>query len=123
MKRLLLIGILSAALASIYSFVYACDHSSKETRTEVKVHDKTSRTVVIGATIGCKGAPHAVVDMDIDVPGEAPHHIHVTSENCEQSSPSTLRTAITLGRAFMTTVEAVLGSIIDAATGRGTSLV
>jgi hypothetical protein len=119
MKRSLVIGLIAAVLASSYSFVYACDHDSKASSAQASAHAKTIRTYVVGATTRCNMTGNApVVTVDIDVPPQtACRLIHVVA--CDKSvvdQPSPLRTAMTLGRAFVTTVEAVVGSLIDVAT-------
>jgi hypothetical protein len=126
MKRLILVGLVSVVLASIYSSVYACDHSRKVDATASARHAKIIRTYVVGATMSCKDAGKApVVSFDIDLPGgAAPQFMHLTArEREEMVAPSPLRTAITLGRAFMTTVEAVVGSLLDVASQKTASLV
>lgn len=135
MKHLITIGMTSLVLASGYSFVYACDHSTKvssstkvscETKTTqvMTTNGKTIRTLVVGATTGCP-AGQSAVSFDIDVPGRTtPRFIHIEAKDIEtRESPSALRTAMTLGRAFITTIEAVMGELLDAATGKTASLV
>lgn len=132
MKRLITIGLTSLVLASSYSFVYACDHSAKASRearaatreVATTTNAKTIRTLVVGATTGCR-AGESVVSFDIDVPGRTnPRFIHIEATEAEaKESPSALRTAMTLGRAFITTIEAVMGELMDAATGKAASFV
>lgn len=131
MKRLVTIGLMCLVLASAHSSVYACDHSAKaanasgksEATTAIAPTDaKTIRTLVVGATPGGpKTAP--VVSFDIDVPGRTAHrYVHIEAVECNDR-PSALRTAMTLGRAFMTTIEAVMGSLLDAASDKTASFV
>lgn len=126
MKRLLLTGLTSLVLASTYSFVYACDHSGKTTETTKSTESKTIRTVVLDATSGCRVSDTArVLSFDIDVPGRTtPEFVHIEAAcTREKPEPSPFRTAVTLGRAFITTVEAVFSTLLDAATARTASLV
>ena len=133
MKRLITIGLMSLVLASAYSFVYACDHSAKaakasgasaESATTViaPTDAKTIRTLVVGATPGCPKA-ESIVSFDIDVPGRTTQrYIHIEAVEIDDK-PSVLRTAMTLGRAFVTTIEAVMGSLLDAAADKTASFV
>jgi hypothetical protein len=132
MKTLITIGLTSLVLASSYSFVYACDHSkkvtseTKTTRRVVTTNAKTIRTLVAGATMGCP-AGESVVSFDIDVPGRTtPRFIHIEAKETKSNGakePSTLRTAMTLGRAIVTAFGAVVGELLDAATGKTASFV
>lgn len=130
MKRLVTIGLTSLVLASVYSSVYACDHTAKATKATNAKHEvvtttgKTIRTLVVGATSGCP-AVDPVVAFDIDVPGHTtPKYIHIEAARAEEKdSPSVIRTAMTLGRALITTVEAVMGELIDAASEKTASFV
>ena len=134
MKHVITIGLTSLVLASAYSFVYACDHSNKVTsETRKTTHQvvtttnaKTIRTLVMGATTGCPSG-ESVVSFDIDVPGRTtPRFIHIEAREAgatEMKEPSALRTAMTLGRALVTAVGAVMGELLDAATGKTASLV
>jgi hypothetical protein len=132
MKTLITIGLISVVLASSYSFVYACDHSTKitsktkATRQVVTTNAKTIRTLVVGATTGCP-ASESVVSFDIDVPGRTtPRFIHIEAKEAKHigaREPSTLRTAMTLGRAIATAFGAVVGELLDAATGKTASFV
>ena len=132
MKRLLTIGLMSLILASFYSFVYACDHTnkgidsamaSKTLHMATTSNTKTIRTLVVGATSGCSTV-ESVVSFDIDVPGRtSPQFIHIEATDKGTPTSSVVRTAMTLGRAFVTTVGAVWGSLLDAATERTAFLV
>jgi hypothetical protein len=81
--------------------------------------------MVVGATSGCRVSDTSrVLSFDIDVPGRTtPGFVHIEACERQKSSPSAFRTAVTLGRAFITTVEAVVGSLLDAATAKTASLV
>ncbi len=54
MKRVLMVGLLAFAAGSIYSSVYACDHSRKSVATTAEPQTKIIRTVVVDATTGCR---------------------------------------------------------------------
>ena len=133
MKRLITIGLMSVVLASAYSSVYACDHSAKASTAskEIKVvkeskvttNGKTIRTLVVGATSGCR-AGDSSVSFDIDVPGRTnPKFVHIEALETERPAPSAFKTAVTLGRALVTTVEAVIATLLDAASEKTASLV
>jgi hypothetical protein len=131
MKRVILIGLASLVLAAAHSSVYACDHTanaSKQTRvtreTVTTADAKTIRTLVVGATTGCRTVD-SVVAFDIDVPGRTvPKYIHLeAAATAKKSCPSALRTAMTLGRALVTTIEAVMGELFDAASEKTAALV
>jgi hypothetical protein len=135
MKRLITIGLMSVVLASAYSSVYACDHSakastaskeikeSKESRVTASTNGKTIRTLVVGATTGCRTVD-SIVSFDIDVPGRTnPKFVHIEALQTERPAPSAFKTAVTLGRALVTTVEAVIATLLDAASEKTASLV
>jgi hypothetical protein len=75
------------------------------------------------------------VDVDVDVPVESlgsMHAIHIRGTAIERSTESTgpvstvvrtAKVAATLGRAFVTTIGAVFGSIVDAALNARAALV
>jgi hypothetical protein len=124
MKRLLLVGLMMVALAIVYSSVYACDRSANATVVKSSTSGKITRTMVIGATTGCETAePTEVMSFAIDVPGRTtPRFVHIVA--CEKAgNPGTIRTAITLGRAFVTAIEAVMGSLLNAASEKTAALV
>ena len=126
MKRVILMSLVTVVLAGVYSSVYACDHSTKKTVVTSTTSGKTIRTLVIGATTGCAVTePAPVMSFDIDVPGRtSPRFVHLEArERAAVSSPSVLRTAVVLGRAFVTTVEAVMGTLFDAVSEKTASLV
>jgi hypothetical protein len=132
MKRLVTIGLMALVVATAYSSVYACDHSakaskaakvSKPTAVTETTNGKTIRTLVVGATTGCQ-AVESVVAFDIDVPGRTiQKYVHLEATETQRPAPSAIKTAVTLGRALVTTVEAVFASIIEAATEKTSRLV
>jgi hypothetical protein len=124
MKRVILMGLVTVVLASVYSSVYACDHSTKKTVVTTSTSGKTIRTLVIGATTGCSATePVPVMSFDIDVPGRTNHRFVHLEAHEKVSNPSALRTAVVLGRAFVTTVEAIMGTLRDAVSEKTASLV
>jgi hypothetical protein len=129
MKRVLLVSLLAFAAGSIYSSVYACDHSRKSVATTTEPRTKIIRTVVVDATTGCKLVDKAdksrVMTFDFEIPSkDVPQFVHMMErEKNVTESHSPIRTAITLGRAFMTTIGAVLTSLADAASHITASLV
>jgi hypothetical protein len=125
MKRLITMLFAWLVVAGIYSSVYACDHSTKTLQVTASSNGKTIRTLVVDATTGCRATEsEAVLAFDIDVPGRTtPRFIHIEAGENGRPTTSVLRTAVTLGRAFITTIEAVVGSLIDAASEKTASLV
>ena len=132
MKRLILVGLLALA-ANSYSFVYACDHSHKNVNTTASSSEtKIIRTVVVDATTGCrldksicKFDKSRTMTFEFDVPSkDATHFVNrVERERETLESPSPLRTAMTLGRAMVTTIGAVFSSIMDTVNSLTASLV
>jgi len=129
MKRLILFGLLTVAV-SIYSSVLACDHSHKNVVTTVSASEtKIIRTVVVDATTGCRmdksGGKSQVMTFEFEVPRkDATHFVNrVERERAALESPSPIRTAMTLGRAMVTTIGAVLSSIADTISQLTASLV
>ena len=128
MKRLISVGIVTLVLAIAHSSVYACDHTakaSKATKVTTTTSGKTIRTLVVGATTGCQGvSSEDVMAFEIDVPGRTnPKFIHIEATEAERPGPSAFRTAVTLGRALITTFEAVVTTLLDAASEKTASLV
>jgi hypothetical protein len=130
MKRLLSVGIVTLVLAIAHSSVYACDHTakaekaSKASKVTTTTSAKTIRTLVVGATTGCQVSTDHVMAFEIDVPGRTnPKFIHIEATESGRHAPSAFRTAVTLGRAFVTTVEAVFTALLDAASEKTASLV
>jgi len=117
MKRMIMVGVVAVAVVSTYSFVYACDHSQKTTRATT-AEKKGIRTVVVESTTACKSVDKSqVMTFEFDVPSQdASRFVRVIEHEKESAdSPSTLRTAVTLGRAFVTTVGAIVSSLMTAA--------
>ena len=122
MKRLIMVGLLALAVTS-YSSVYACDHSRKSVTTTASTSDtKIIRTVVIDATTGCKMDKSTckvdrarAMTFEFEVPAkDATQFVNrVERERAALESPSPMRTAMTLGRAMVTTIGAVFSSIMD----------
>jgi hypothetical protein len=132
MKRLIMVGLLAVAVSS-YSYVYACDHSHRTVMTTASTSDtKIIRTVVVDATTGCrldrsgcKADKSRVMTFEFEVPAkDATHFVNrVERERAALESPSPIRTAMTLGRAMVTTVGAVFSSIMDTLSQLTASLV
>src|SRR5262245_328792 len=118
MKRVLMVGLLALAAGSLNSFVYACDHSRKTVATTNESQTKIIRTVVVDATTGCKlmdkasKADKATMTFDFQVDSkDAPRFVHKIEHRSEVESTSPIRTAVTLGKAFVTTIGAVASSL------------
>ncbi len=118
MKRVLMVGLLAFAAGSIYSSVYACDHSRKSVATTTEPQTKIIRTVVVDATTGCKlmdkatKADKASMTFDFQVDSKnAPRFLHKIEHRAEMESTSPIRTAVTLGKAFVTTMGAIASSL------------
>ena len=119
MKRVLMVGLLAIAAGSIYSSVYACDHSRKTVATTTEPQTKIIRTVVVDATTGCKlmdkvdkagKAQSMTFDFQVDT-RDAQRFVHRIEHRAETESTSPIRTAVTLGKAFVTTIGAVASSL------------
>lgn len=122
MKRVLMVGLLALAAGNIYSSVYACDHSRKTVATTAEPQGKIIRTVVVDATTGCKLIEKSdksramTFDFQVDTK-DAPRFVQriehrAIEHRTEMESPSPIRTAVTLGKAFVTTVGAVASSLM-----------
>jgi len=123
------IGVTGLVLLSAHSSVYACDHTAKASRVTEATRCQAVRTVVVTvpdgrATVG----PAPAMAFEIDVPGRTtPRVVRIVA--CEKTEPvayvvvRTARAAMTIGRALVTTVEAVMGSLLNAAAERTASLV
>ena len=125
MKRLIMTGLVTIAVG-IYSSVYACDHSRKSVNTTAEHQTKIIRTIVVDATTGCKSIDKsAAMTLDFEVPCKsATQFVHrIEREKAEMESPSPLRTAVTLGKAFMTTIGAVVSSLLGAVSDLTAGLV
>jgi len=132
MKRVLLVSLLAFAAGSIYSSVYACDHSRKSVATTTDSQTKIIRTVVVDATTGCKlmdkSDKSRVMTFDFQVDSkDAPRFVqrieHQIEHRAEVESPSPIRTAVTLGKAFVTTLGAVASSLMGLFSGFTAGLV
>lgn len=124
-------------LVGAYSFVYACNESRstqsakapKAVATVVATEAATSRAFEIDDKAGvCKTVQSmAPIAIEVDFPAEAFHMtrvIHIRGAAVDQaelaSTPvqtvkRTAKFAATLGRALVTTVGAVFGTLVDAA--------
>ena len=134
MKRVILVGLLALAVGNIYSFVYACDHSRKNVATTPEPQTKIIRTVVVDATTGCKlmdkSDKSRVMTFDFQVDSkDAPRFVErierraEVEHRVEMESPSPIRTAVTLGKAFVTTIGAVASSLMGMFSGFTAGLV
>jgi hypothetical protein len=123
MKRVSLGMVLGVALATavgVHSFVYACDHAA--------------RTIEV-TEISKVQAPAPSLTVDVEFPLDQLRLQHVSmictravvcdelKDTPAQSVRKTARVAATLGRALVTTVGAVMGSLFDAAVEATASLV
>jgi len=122
------VGLAGLVLLGTHSFVYACDHSAKATEAAEATPCKTVRTFVVTANGHATVEPAPVFSFEIDIPGRiTPRYVRIIA--CEKTEPvahsvvRTARAAMTLGRALVTTVEAVVGSLLNAAAERTASLV
>lgn len=110
------LGIVLGTVVAFHSFVYACDHAN------------TAKAPEAGATV-----PAVTVDVAVPVDHLQVRHVslvYTTDMICDSTRPTagqtakrTAKVAITLGRAFVTTVGAVVNSLVDAAVGATASLV
>lgn len=144
MKRLVIAASVGTILVGTYSLVYACKESHQ---TAAKVEKVTQVYLAEAAT-----APRAIqiiddkavcktlesiapITIEVDVPAEAMQMtrvIHIrgaavkhpeTEVTAVDTVKRTAKVAATLGRAFVTTVGAVFGSLVDAAVQATSSLV
>jgi len=122
------IGLTGLVLLGTHSFVYACDHAAKASETAEATPCKAVRTLVVTADGRAAVESAPVMSFEIDVPGRTtPRYVRIVA--CEKTEPAThsvartARAAMTIGRALVTTVEAVVGSLLNAAAGRTASLV
>jgi hypothetical protein len=136
-------------LIASYSYVYACEARSnhaaaakaakacKEATWYAVDASGTASKLVIDDKAVCKTVRSvAPIAIEVEVPGEAFHMtrvIHIRgaavkhAENTEATPVGTVirtaKVAATLGRAFVTTVGAVFGTLVDAAVSATSSLV
>jgi len=129
MKRLAWIGLAGLTVLGTYSLVYACDHSAQATVVTTASPQEHPRVVVTRSEKVCGTAAVApVMTFEVDVPGRTcPRFVHfvATARPEPPANPvvRTARTALTLGRAIRTTVEAVMGTLVNAAAEKTASLV
>ena len=131
MKRLAMtwIGLTGLVLLSAHSSVYACDHAANASNVADATECKAVRTFVVTAPESPTAVdPAPVMAFEIDVPGRtSPRYVRIIA--CEKSEPSshavvrTAKAAMTIGRALVTTFEAVMGSLLNVAAERTASLV
>lgn len=136
-----LIAALVLVLVSTYSFVYACRGTRSVQTVSVPTPPTAQVLEVVGplsadATIVCKTVESvAPVTLDVDLPVGAlgsTHVIHVRGIAIEKRADHattvetvkhTAKVAATLGRAFVTTIGAVWGSLMDALLNARAALV
>lgn len=145
MKRIAIAASAVIVLVGSYSSVYACNKSktAKAAKAEKQV---SAFAVVTGESAAprayviddkarvCKTAT-APIAIDVDIPGDAlqiSRVIHIRGAAVQQSEipctpvqtvKRTAKVAATLGRAFVTTVGAVFGSLVDVAVSATSSWV
>jgi len=110
------LGIVLGTVVAFHSFVYACDHEA------------TAKAPRAEATV-----PAVTVDVTVPMDHLQVRHVSLVctqSMMCDSTRPTAVQTArrtakvaITLGRALVTTVGAVVDSLVDAAVGATASLV
>jgi hypothetical protein len=145
MKHIAIAASAVAILVGAYSSVYACNESktakADKARKAVSAfavvagESVTPRAYVIDDKSGVCKTAIAPIAIDVDIPGDAlqiSRVIHIRGAAVQQSEiPSTpvqtvkrtARVAATLGRAFVTTVGAVFGSLVDVAVNATASWV
>jgi hypothetical protein len=129
MKQAALIGLVGLALWATHSSVYACDHSAPKSAATTTVRCAPTRDLVAGPKTEVKAVAFApVVTFEVGVPGQSSTrvvHLVGTHRRTESSHPvvRTARAAMTLGRAIKTTVEAVMGTLVNAAAEKTAALV
>ena len=150
MKNLVMAASVGTILIGSYSYVYACEARSNHAATAkaAKAHKEAtwyavdasgtaSKLVIDDKVAVCKTVESvAPIAIEVEVPGEAIHMtrvIHIRgaavkhAENTNTTPVGTVirtaKVAATLGRAFVTTVGAVFGTLVDAAVSATSSLV
>lgn len=119
MKRLALgiaLGAILGIAVGLHSFVYACDHSAKAEAPKAVAE-----------------VPSITVDVAVPLDHMKVHRVSMVCSQslvCDSTKPTptqtvkrTARVAVTLGRALVTTVGAVMDSLVEAAVGATASLV
>jgi hypothetical protein len=99
--------------------------------TTAEPQTKIIRTVVVDATTGCKlidkldkSDRSRVMTFDFQVDSkDAPRFVQRIEHRAEMESPSPIRTAVTLGKAFVTTIGAVASSLMGLFSGFTAGLV
>lgn len=150
MKNLAIAASVGTILIGAYSFVYACNDSQSNQAAKTAKASKAvewyavastegapaAETVISEKTVVCKTVESvAPIAIELEVPNEAfqmARVIHIRGAAVKHTETDTtpvgtvIRTAkvaATLGRAFVTTVGAVFGSLVDAAVQATASLV
>lgn len=150
MKNLVMAASVATILIGSYSYVYACKARSNHaaaakaakackeaTWYAVDATGTASKLVIDDKASVCKTVQSvAPIAIEVEVPSEAFHMtrvIHIRgaavkhAENTEATPVGTVirtaKVAATLGRAFVTTVGAVFGTLVDAAVSATSSLV
>jgi len=147
MKHIAIVASAVTILVGAYSFVYACNESksAKAAKAEktvsafavVSSETAAPRAYVIDDRTGVCKTVDAVspIAIEVDIPGEAlriSRVIHIRGAAVKHpeiaSTPAqtvkrTAKVAATLGRAFVTTVGAVFGSLVDVAVNATASWV
>jgi hypothetical protein len=119
MKRLALGVALGAVLGiaiGVHSFVYACDRTTRTETTE-KVVEVPSITVDVAVPLSHMQFERVSIVCTQDMLCDS------TRPTPTQTVRRTAKVAVTLGRALVTTVGAVVGSLVDAAFDATASLV
>ncbi len=151
MRRLAIAASVGMILIGSYSLVYACNKSKASQVTTAKDVNfpKAATWYAVDASVTAPKAAHVIDDVvvcktveatapitiEVDVPGEAfqmARVIHIRGAAVKQpEAPATpvetvkrtAKVAATLGRAFITTVGAVWGSLFDVAVQATAALV
>ena len=143
MKKLVIAASVGTILVGTYSLVYACNASHQTAKVEkvTQVYVAEASTApkaiqIIDDKVVCKTIESiAPITIEVDVPAEAfqmTRVIHIrgaavkhpeTEVTAVDTVKRTAKVAATLGRAFVTTVGAVFGSLVDAAVQATSSLV
>lgn len=127
MKRLAMGVLLATALGmawGLHSSVYACDRSQK---AEATARALRAPTVTVDVLVPFGQLRHIefehVTVVCEDDWGARPSGCTAARSGAIETAVRTARTAATLGRALVTTVSAVVGSLVDAAVSATSGLV
>jgi hypothetical protein len=148
MKRFAIAASVGTILIGTHSFVYACGDKAQTAKAHAPKAAKVATFYVADATtvvktaqvieerVVCKTVEAAApIAIEVEVPAEAfnmARVIHIrgaavqhpeTETTAVDSVKRTVKVAQTLGRAFVTTIGAVFGSLVDAAVQATSSLV